>query len=154
MTPDLPAGSTIAVLGAEGTGKTALASALAQRLPQHCIVVADDGPSIPVAPPRGCAFTLLMGLDLPLADAEALQRREQADALLRDALAAAGRPFAVVHGRGPERLDSALRALGLSAPETPRRAAAWSCDKCSDPGCEHRLFTALLRRRAEAGTDS
>jgi hypothetical protein len=107
-----------------------------------------------MALPRGCAFTLLMGLDLPVADAEALQRRERADALLREALAAAQRPFAVVHGRGPERLASALRALGLGGAQTPARAAAWSCDKCSDPACEHRLFTDLLRRRAEGGTDS
>ncbi|MDM0069436.1 hypothetical protein [Variovorax sp. J31P207] len=153
MTPDLPAGSTIAVIGAEGTGKTALASALAQRLRQQGIAVVDS-PSMPMALPRGCALTLLMGLDLPVAEAEALQRQEQADALLRAALAAARLPFAVVHGRGPERLASALRALGLGGAEPPRRAAAWSCDKCSDPACEHRLFTDLLRRRAEAGTDS
>jgi predicted ATPase len=153
MTPDLPAGSTIAVLGAEGTGKTALANALGQRLRQQGIAVV-DGPSIGTVLPRGCAFTLLMGLDLPLADAEALPRQERADALLRDALAAAQRPFAVVHGRGPERLASALRALGLGDTQAPRRAAAWSCDKCSDPACEHRLFTDLLRRRADAGTDS
>jgi len=153
MTPNLPAGSTIALIGADGTGKTALADALAQRLRQRGIAVV-DGPSIPMALPRGCAFTLLMGLDLPVADAETLQRREQADALLRAALAAARLPFAVVHGRGPERLASALRALGLGSAEPSRSAAAWSCEKCSDPACEHRLFTDLLRRRAEAGTDS
>jgi predicted ATPase len=153
MTPNLPAGSTIALIGADGTGKTALADALAQRLRQRGIAVV-DGPSIPMALPRACAFTLLMGLDLPVADTEALQRQEQADALLRAALAAARLPFAVVHGRGPERLASALRALGLGGAEPPRRAAAWSCDKCSDPACEHRLFTDLLRQRAEAGTDS
>ncbi|MDM0036186.1 hypothetical protein QTI33_28895 [Variovorax sp. J22P271] len=153
MTPELPAGSQIAVLGAEGTGRTALANALAQRLRQQGIAVV-DGSTTPITLPSGCAFTLLMGLDLPLADAEALQQREQADALLRDALATARRPFAVVHGRGPERLANALRALGLGSTEPSRGAAAWSCDKCSDPACEHRLFTDLLRRRAEAGTDS
>jgi hypothetical protein len=149
MTPDLPAGSTIAVLGAEGTGRTALA----QQLRQQGIAVV-DGPSIPTELPRGHVFTLLMGLDLPVADAEARQQQERADALLREALAAAQWPFAVVHGRGPERLDSALRALGLGGTQAPRRTAAWSCDKCSDPACEHRLFTDLLRRRAEGGTDS
>ena len=24
----------------------------------------------------------------------------------------------------------------------------WSCEKCSDPQCEHRLLTALLAQRA------
>jgi len=148
MTPDFPAGSTIAVLGAECTGKTELSNALVQRLRDRRVSVV-DGDSLP-----DCAFTLLMGLDLPVPDADTLKRREQADALLRTALAAAGRPFAVVHGRGSERLANALRALGLGAPNSLRRLVAWDCDKCSDPACEHRLFTDLLRRRAEADTDS
>lgn len=149
MTPDdLPAGSTIAVLGAERTGKTELSNALVPRLRARRVSVV-DGHALP-----DCAFTLLMGLDLPVPNTEIQKRREQADALLRTALTAAGRPFAVVHGRGSERLANALRALGLGASNSPGRLVAWDCDKCSDPACEHRLFTDLLRRRTEADTNS
>ena len=65
--------------------------------------------------------------------------------------------FRVVYGQGLARLNNALLALGL-APEDEqawlRRESAqfdlnqgrtpWQCEKCSDPDCEHRLFTGLL----------
>ena len=98
---------------------------------------------------RHHAFTLLVGLD-----AGAESQSERFDALLRAALVGAGLPFAVIHGQGGERLANALRALGLEAPEDPRRSAPFDCDKCSDPVCEHRLFTDLLRRRVDAGSGS
>ena len=70
----------------------------------------------------------------------------------------------------PQRLRSALQALaaagvlaaGLaSARDGAKHAGArglWSCEKCSDPDCEHRLFTQparsarLAARRAAAGS--
>lgn len=94
------------------------------------------------------------------------------DAMVRSALDGAGIPFQVVYGQGEERLHNALRAIDpqnsinlianndrltwpssikiadsthvQEAPDT-RASWTWACDKCSDPDCEHRLFTGLLR---------
>jgi nicotinamide riboside kinase len=104
------------------------------------------------------AFTLVTGLDLPWV-ADGLQRdgpqvREPVDILLRAALARAGVAYRVIYGHGPQRLQNALTAME-AMPADARRASgqwglntgrqAWSCDTCSDPVCEHRLFTGLLR---------
>ena len=101
--------------------------------------------------------TLVTGLDLPWV-ADGLQRdgphvREPVDALVRDSLAKTGVPYRVVYGNGVERLRNALVAIDESAPTPtlPRRGKEeieqwkWACDKCSDPECEHRLFTGLVR---------
>lgn len=105
---------------------------------------------------RGYALTLLTGLDLPWVDdglhRDAAQPREDVDALLRTLLQRAGIPFQVVYGSGTARSGSALaalRAAGLlgaaPAPNEPQAPWTWTCDKCSDPACEHRLFTRLVR---------
>jgi nicotinamide riboside kinase len=101
---------------------------------------------------RGYDLTLVTGLDLPWV-ADGLQRdgphvREPVDALVRDALARAGIAFRVVYGQGPERLAGALAAIdsALAAPAPTPAGWTWTCDKCSDPQCEHRLFTGLLGR--------
>ena len=223
MTPALSAGCVIAVLGAESTGKTELARALAERLvrrgipatlvPEYlrewCIregrtprpdeqaaIAAEQTRRIADAARRGVAIadttavmtavysellfddrslyadalaaqssyatTLLTALDLPWV-ADGLQRdgphvREPVDALVRRALTSAGLPYAVVHGSGTRRLDNAWNVINRAmqqADEAPAlaRAAApegawrWSCEKCSDPVCEHRLFTDLVARR-------
>ena len=95
-------------------------------------------------------MTLVTGLDLPWV-ADGLQRdgphvREPVDELVRESLARASLPYRVVYGTGEERLANALAAIEATA--SPDGAGArpwtWSCDKCSDPDCEHRLFTALL----------
>lgn len=111
-----------------------------------------------LAAQAGYTMTLLTALDLPWV-ADGLQRdgphvREPVDALVRAALARAGVSYAVVHGRGPERLASAWAALNLAsdaeaavALRTADEAWGGSCEKCSDPVCEHRLFTDLLSRR-------
>ena len=101
---------------------------------------------------RGYDATLLTGLDIPWV-ADGLQRdgphvREPVDALIRDALGKANVPYRVVYGSGPQRLRNALAAIdALSAAERrkdpPSRPWIWVCDKCSDPQCEHRLFTGL-----------
>jgi hypothetical protein len=58
----------------------------------------------------------------------------------------------VVYGSGPQRLEGALAALaGILPPGAVDRAPSqretgpwiWSCEKCSDPECEHRLFSRL-----------
>ena len=223
MTPSLSTGCIIAVLGAESTGKTALAHALAQRLRERgvavtlvgeylrewCeregrtprpdeqqaiaheqtrrigaaaasgVVVADttavmtavysellfDDSSLyadALAAQQRCAVTLLTALDLPWL-ADGMQRdgphvREPVDAMVRSALAGARLSYAVVHGTGGERLASAWNAIHAVASNEGRartrgqiesKPASWSwpCEKCSDPDCEHRLFSDLLASR-------
>lgn len=100
---------------------------------------------------RGYDLTLVTGLDLPWAD-DGLHRdaasRERVDQLVRSLLEQAGIAYRVVYGTGDDRLRNALACLPdpLRPPDTsPQRAWTWQCDKCSDPDCEHRLFTSLVR---------
>ncbi|MCW5648738.1 MAG: ATP-binding protein [Ramlibacter sp.] len=100
--------------------------------------------------------TLVTGLDLPWV-ADGLQRdgphvREPVDARLRAALTRAGVAYRVVYGSGGERLEQALYAIDSIAPGAhPARSGAryglqsrpWTCERCADPDCEHRLFTGL-----------
>lgn len=112
-------------------------------------------------------LTLLMGLDLPwepdglFRDSPAV--RDAIDRRLRGALQGAGLPFTPVYGRGPHRLTQALRAvqnrlgdvlgerlarpLVASDAVLEQGSGRWSCDNCSDPECEHRLFSSLVRQR-------
>ena len=101
--------------------------------------------------------------------------REPTDRLLRRALDRAALPYRVIYGTGAVRLENALRAIDSTVdvsaiqcianysirpwendvfypqkkPETGNRANrpvwAWQCDKCSDPDCERRLFSRLVR---------
>jgi hypothetical protein len=78
--------------------------------------------------------------------------RESVDAQIRDALERARIPYRMIYGRGGERSRNALAAVGSAPPEDSRahgsaRRWTWSCDKCSDPDCEHRLFTGLSASR-------
>jgi nicotinamide riboside kinase len=233
MTPMLPFGTVIAVLGAESTGKTELARAIAARLARRGVAVrlvpeylrewcdrerrtprADEQAAIAIeqtrriasaaargvaiadttavmtavysdmlfgdtslyadalAAQRGYAITLLTALDLPWVP-DGLQRdgpqvREPVDAAVRAALQSASLPYSIVHGSGPQRLANAWNAIARTAkvedPSEPGSGAAadsrdsrnsqtaangwrWSCDKCSDPACEHRLFSDLVARR-------
>jgi len=222
MTPALPVGCVIALLGAESTGKTELARALVQRLQERGIaatlvaeylrewceregrtprpdeqraiadeqtrridaaaasgvVVADTTALMTavyseqlfgdtslyagaLAAQRRCAITLLTALDIPwVADAlrDGDHAREPTDTLVRAALSGAGLSFAVVHGTGGERLANAWNAINsIAGNEGQARARgrgdakptswSWPCEKCSDPECEHRLFSDLLGRR-------
>lgn len=103
---------------------------------------------------RGYGATLLTGLDLPWV-ADGLQRdgphvQGPVDELVRAALQKAQVPFQVVYGSGPARLQGALQALagrGIGDAPVGEEGAGpwqWSCEKCSDPECEHRLFRRLL----------
>ena len=108
---------------------------------------------------RRIGLTLLMGLDLPwvpdglFRDGPAV--REAIDALLRRELQGAGIGFQTVYGQGTRRLQAALRAVGAALgrellPDDPllrEGSGRWACEACSDPDCEHRLFSALLARR-------
>ncbi len=94
------------------------------------------------------ATALLHGFDLLLVtgvpDSEtALDKR------LRALLVQLTMEFTVVYGEGPQRADCALQAIRHrqsrpARPETPATRWCWNCEKCSDPECEYRLFSALL----------
>ena len=149
---------TIALLGAPGTGAATLALDLQQRVaPGAARFVCTSAP----ADCTEAAVTLLMGLDLPCPP-EQQRPREAADARLRAALAQAGVAYRVVYGQGERRVEHALDAIqkiatsaypsstigtfdSISSARTTRWRA-WNCEKCSDPQCEHRLFTALTER--------
>ena len=110
-------------------------------------------------------LTLVTGLDLPWV-ADGLQRdgphvRGPVDTLVRQALERAGITYHVVYGQGQQRLNNALLALGLPGEDDTARQlreqaqfainqgrTVWQCNECSDPDCEHKLFTGLLTQRS------
>ena len=184
----------LAVLGAQGTGKTRLVSELAQALTAcgtRCGIsdgCADDRPAevlisdgtalqsalltpFPAPAPalweqaialqHSYHLTLLAGLDLAAPAPQAHQVRQ--DASLRQALSDLGLPYQVIYGRQQERSRNALSALLRlpAAASLPGFSALqglvgrwrdesvlnkpWRCEHCSDGGCEHRLFSRLIR---------
>ena len=110
-------------------------------------------------------LTLVTGLDLPWV-ADGLQRdgphvRGPVDTLVRQALERGGITYRVVYGQGQQRLNNALLALGLPGEDDTARQlreqaqfainqgrTVWQCNECSDPDCEHKLFTGLLTQRS------
>lgn len=130
----------IAVVGAPATGKTALANALGLHFDT---LEVSDAPSPDTLDTGRYDRVLLMGLDRP-----GITPAQQAnDAALRAQLAATGVPFGVVYGRDErERLRAALRLIEPQDGPAPR----WTgiCEKCADPECEFRLFTALKSSKA------
>lgn len=107
-------------------------------------------------------LTLVTGLDITWEShwlRDSPQARLPVDTLTRNALSRTGIDFRVVYGQGLTRLNNALLAMGMPAEDEAawqRRQSTqfainegrtpWLCDKCSDPDCEHRLFTGLLQR--------
>lgn len=131
----------IAILGAPATGKSWLAQALTQQRPD--LQVSDAPSLLPSSHAQYHNLTLLMGLDLPAA----LSAEQQSiDAHLRTSLQQGGIPYGVVYGQQEQRLRNALRLITPEPALQPRWTSA--CEKCSDPDCEHRLFTALRRSQA------
>lgn len=164
----MPPPTTIILLGAPGTGAQALRDTLNARIPPGAahILCATDLDGQQPAGAVAASLVLLMGLDLPCpADERAVQ--EAADARLRADLTQAGLSYRVVYGHGEQRIKNALNAIKTIAinpdlksarglfdsysgmpPQHAARLRAWNCEKCSDPECEHRLFTALMGRDA------
>lgn len=96
---------------------------------------------------RDYDLTLLTGLDI-----DGPHAREPVDALVREGLARAGVPYRVVYGNGEDRVRNALAPVLELLGERPagdddETRWKWVCEKCSDPECEHRLFTGLAGLR-------
>lgn len=163
----------IAILGADGTGKTRLATALVKALStgQTGVLIADSSAlmtairsdlllgdtslyDLALEQQRGFDLTLLTGLDLTMAadgvpEHQSLAR-EAMDARLRQILTEHAMPYAVVYGTETQRSASALQAIahhkGSPVTRSADRRRPWhgACEKCSDPECEHRMFTGQL----------
>lgn len=109
----------------------------------------------------GMRLTLLMGLDFPWQASGVFRdgpvARAAIDAVLRRELQAAGIPFQTVYGPAEARLQHALRAVGVllgrtlvaDDPLLETGTGRWSCENCSDPACERRLFSGLLSQRPD-----
>ncbi len=106
-----------------------------------------------LAQQRAVGMTLVTGLDMPW-QADGIQRdgahvRLQVDQLLRKVLDRAQIPYQMVYGLGDARLLNAMDSIAVCAEfpwaraSKPSKKWAWACDKCSDPECEHKLFTQL-----------
>lgn len=116
---------------------------------------------------RSAEHILLMGLDVAW-QADGMQRdgahvRAPVDTLIRQALSSAGLQFSSVYGSGAQRLHNAVQSINttklianndhftVTLPENsvnlPKTAWKWVCDKCSDPVCEHQLFSQLIGAR-------
>ena len=149
----------VAVVGAQGTGKSTLVAALQLVLqtdphPIACTVVEGWAQ----ADHRSYDLSLLMGLDLPNdSDAEHRVASARCDDQLRQTMGQHAITYAVVYGSGPARMDSALQAIAhhskqAATKRSPVKASEWNwcCDTCSDAACEHRLFTALVNKPPES----
>jgi hypothetical protein len=143
----------IAILGARGTGKSLLTQALNLQASSTPVKeppwVCFDNPSFEPRPLY--EVTLLMGLDLdPSTHIGADIQVEDND--LRCRLEAQGIPYTVVYGTGQSRVACALQIIeyhhrksGASSDQL-HTTWQWTCEKCSDAGCEHRMFSALVNK--------
>ena len=154
----------VALAGATGSSKTQFFFALNQAIEGSglaaVVVLADAAAFATPAPaptPAAYDLTLLMGLETRHRD------MQQADQQLRAALASNGTSFQVLYGTSEERLAQAMNLIttrvrqpikSATLPDAyadgRRKPWLWSCDKCSDPQCEHKLLTALLAKRSTA----
>ena len=139
----------IAILGAPGTGKSTLAAALQLSFPAIVLEAAPANEDEARQYRQLFDLTLLTGLDqLPNTADHALCAT--VDQALRDALNRHALPYALVYGQGQARCDSAMLAIRFHMRNTeglpqPASRWRWACEKCSDPDCEHQLFSSLLR---------
>lgn len=164
---------TVALLGTPRTGAHQVAGLLRHSLErmglQASLTVVVELAALPVAL-RDFDLLLLMGMEpllfnpIPFSPQEAMEelaRETVAHRSMRNALAQANTGYQVLYGGLDARADQALKAaisllprdkafaeeLPLSE-DAARKPWRWPCDKCSDPACERRLFTALLDQRA------
>ncbi len=98
-----------------------------------------------------CDSVLLIGL---ASGAEAAMAEHMQ---FREALLQAGLPYQVLYGLDEKQLAGSIALniafmQGRPVPSSSNARAhwVWACDKCSDPQCEHRLLTDLIRQRRGA----
>jgi nicotinamide riboside kinase len=101
-------------------------------------------------------LTLVTSTDLPWI-ADGFQRdgpamRTAVDRTLRAVLQAQHIDHSVIYGSGEHRVQRALESVAHHQKKPLSRSVhdtewRWSCDSCSDPGCEYRLFSRLLSDR-------
>ena len=143
----------LGLYGASGTARTWLATALLAAHPTLQI-----NQDIEAHDVDACDLVLLMGLEASALDTSI----ELEDMQLRARLAKSGKVFHVLYGSKEARLQTAQLLLNLqgatllAANNADFSTASstnssenqenwrWNCDKCSDPDCEHRLFTGLM----------
>jgi hypothetical protein len=141
----------IDILGAQSAEKSDLCRQLSLHF-QHsdALAVADLAHNdLALSSLRKADITLVMGLNMPF-DNEAMCE----DALIRSTLNRCGINYHMVYGAGESRLQNALRCFDpvRFEPETQtsvQQLRKWqikTCERCSDPECEHRLFTDLLKQ--------
>lgn len=152
----------IAVLGAPGTGKTSLVTAL-----RLLAMLSDANPaqactiSEPATLERADRhdLILLMGLDLPPRahiNSNSTSATAHMDAQLRQLLHHTAAPYTVVYGSGQARTDCALQAIEYHRKHTSARPASkattwhWACENCSDAACERSLFSALVKQAGDS----
>jgi len=102
---------------------------------------------------RSYDLTLVTGTDLPWV-ADGFQRdgtvaRATIDRKLRSVLQLHKIDHTVIYGLGERRIQCALDSVAHHQKNPLPRSAhetdwKWACDSCSDPDCEHRLFSRLL----------
>jgi len=133
---------TVVLMSGDARRRAALGRALRERALAGGVAVAVLD-SVLATPDQGGHFLhLLLGGGVEDAHWRGLLQRE-------------GLGYSVLHGDATQQTTAAWALLaplaGLplagtdAAPE--RSAAAWRCEKCSDPECEHRLFRDLLAGR-------
>jgi hypothetical protein len=120
------------------------ASAIWQALgrPGHCLPL-DTATALQQALAGGTAHlsgVCLLGNEWAQAD--------PVDTAMRALLAQAACPYSVVYPHADGWATPVAQWLGLQPAPTRPLYSAWPCDSCSDPVCEHRLFTGLVPPRA------
>jgi hypothetical protein len=141
----------IALVGKPGVGLSALAAQLqSTTAPSDDYHVVDIGLFL-AEPPSG-RLNVLASMDLVLLStpgSDASAEHHTAYQALRSKLTQQARPFTLLYGTATARYANALQAIRFQARDTasltePPSRWRWPCEKCSDPECEHRLFSALL----------
>jgi len=141
----------IALVGYPGVGLSALPAQLQSALsPSDNYRVVSVG--LVHSGPTPDAVQALAGMDLVLLntpDPDASAEHHAAYQALRTRLTQHALPFTLLYGSADARCDNALQAIRFHTRDTailaqPPSRWSWPCEKCSDPECEHRLFSALL----------
>ena len=153
----------IALLGAESTGKSTLAAEITAALIRR-------GHSCAAVPEVLREWCETEGRT-PRRDEQATIAHEQArqalapvdvDFVIADTTplmtAVYSQPWQVIYGQGNTRCQNALNTIDSiakthhltlarvenDAENGPKARWGWSCEKCGDADCEHRLFTSLV----------